>query len=211
MEIIPVIDIKEGFAVRAYKGERERYEKLCDAVDIAKEYVKNKFNKIYIADLDGIIHSKRNFDVIKSIASLNVNLMVDFGIRNIKEYNEIKEKIKEIKGKIDLIAGTETYSDKFPEDAIISLDFSNGKFRGKNFDECIEFLRKNKNEFIVIDLKHIGTENLNVELCNNVFEKIGRKFIYGGGVTTKNIYNLEKYCKGVIIGTEIYKKLNLIR
>jgi len=74
----------------------------------------------------------------------------------------------------------------------------------------VRFLKSNTNPFITIDLKHIGTSDINVELCAKIFDLTKRKFIYGGGATSSNIIVLEQYCSGAIIGTEIYKKLNLI-
>ncbi len=215
IEIIPVIDIKKGKAVRAYKGEREKYSEIGNALDIAGKYYANKFSSIYIADLDALMLGFKfgNFDLIKAIAANNaVNLMVDFGIRNQEEYNAIKEMIIKANAKnINLIVGTETYlSDKFYNDAIISIDAFGGEISGSNFDSVVRFLKSNANSFITIDLKCIGTSNPNAGLCEKVFNAVGRKFIYGGGVRTDDVHKLEQYCSSVLIGTEIYGKLNLI-
>ncbi|NCN65196.1 MAG: hypothetical protein GW779_04690 [Candidatus Altiarchaeum hamiconexum] len=214
IEIIPVIDIKKGKAVRAYKGERETYSEIGDVLDIAGKYCANKFSRIYIADLDAIMHNfkSENFDLIRKISINNkVHLIVDFGIKSIEEYMVIKKAAKTIAKNTDLIVGTETYlSDKFPDDAIISIDAVDGKILGRNFEEVVRFLKSNTNPFITIDLKHIGTSDVNAKLCTEIFKATKRKFIYGGGVRTNNIYKLEQYCRGVIIGTEIYEKLNLI-
>jgi len=40
IEIIPVIDIKKGKAVRAYKGEREKYKEIGEVLDIAENIVR---------------------------------------------------------------------------------------------------------------------------------------------------------------------------
>ncbi len=214
IEIIPVIDIKKGNAVRAYKGEREKYKEIGDVLKIAEKYRLNKFNKIYIADLDAIMLGFKfgNFNLIKAITSFADKIMVDFGIKNIEEYNVIKEKLAKINAKnIDLIVGTETWtSDKFPLDVIISIDAADGEILGKNFDKVVRFLKSNTTPFITIDLKHIGTSDVNAGLCTKIFDLTKRKFIYGGGATSSNIIVLEQYCSGAIIGTEIYEKLNLI-
>jgi len=101
-------------------------------------------------------------------------------------------------------------SDRFPDDAIISIDAVNGEILGKNFENVIKFLKSSTNPFMTIDLRHIGTHDVNVELCAKIFKATKRKFIYGGGVTASNIHKLEQYCNGAITGTEIYEKLNLI-
>lgn len=62
MLIIPVIDIRHGFAVHAVKGERARYKPLesllaksADPVDVALGFRElHPFVTLYVADLDGI-------------------------------------------------------------------------------------------------------------------------------------------------------------
>lgn len=205
MEIIPVIDLRNKNAVRAYRGEREKYKDLIDAIELAKIYKSMGFKKIYIADLDSIVNGffiKSNFETIFEISNF-IDVIVDFGIRNFEEYIKIKEKTKQ--KNLKLIIGTETYSENFPEDCIISLDTMDGNFI--NFDENL--LEKLKNEIIVLDLKRIGTKSVNFELCEKIYSKIGRKFIYGGGVTSKNINKIEKFCHSVLMGTEIYENLKI--
>lgn len=214
IEIIPVIDIKEGNAVKAYKGEREKYKELKHrVVDIVEKYCASKFEHIYIADLDAIMNKDcENFALIGQIATMvannKINLMVDFGIHTFEEYKATREKIRN--ENVNLIVGTETYTcNKFPDDAIVSIDAVDGEILGGNFDNVIRFLNNNCNLFVVIDLKRIGTSKMNVELCERVFKAVGRKFIYGGGVRLNEIHSLWKYCNGVLVGTEIYEKLNL--
>lgn len=62
MEIIPVIDIRGGIAVKAVAGEREGYRPLqtalcagCDPITLAQAYGDLfPFQTLYVADLDGI-------------------------------------------------------------------------------------------------------------------------------------------------------------
>lgn len=210
MKIIPVIDLKDKKAVRAYKGEREKYSYLMDAVELAKIYKHHGFTSIYVADLDSITYGfskKSNFDTILEISNL-VDVIVDFGIQNFEEYLKISKKINK---NMKIIIGTETYkSENFPDDCIISLDTADGNLIGNfDFDNLLKQLKNLPNEIIVLDMKKIGTKNINLELCEKVYSKIGKKFIYGGGVTSKNLNKIEKFCHSVLMGTEIYENLKI--
>ncbi|TAL94854.1 MAG: nickel transporter [Paraburkholderia sp.] len=64
MKIIPVLDLLDGAAVHAVRGERSRYRpvssQLCegsDPVDVARALLDHANSSvIYVADLDGIMH-----------------------------------------------------------------------------------------------------------------------------------------------------------
>lgn len=212
MEIIPVIDLRKGKAVRAYRGERDKYKDICPALDLAEIYRDCGFKEVYAADLDSItLNSQTNFETVEKISGF-LGVMVDFGIKNREEFNSIKKKFSGFNS-IKLIAGTETYnsnSKDFPPDAVVSIDAKDGEIIGNlSFDEVCEILAGTDNEVICIDLKRIGTNKPNIELCEKLHSKIKRKFIYGGGATTENLEELEKFIKGALIGTEIYDKFNL--
>ena len=63
MEIIPVIDLKGGFVVRAQKGNRDAYRPIetpmspsSDAVDVVRGLLAlHEFRTLCIADLDAIM------------------------------------------------------------------------------------------------------------------------------------------------------------
>ena len=55
MRVIGVIDLRNGRAVRAYAGHRDRYPPIGDPVDLARRYVDHyKLTELYLADLDAI-------------------------------------------------------------------------------------------------------------------------------------------------------------
>lgn len=214
MEIIPVIDLRKGKAVRAYRGERDKYKDICPALNLAKIYHDCGFENVYVADLDSItLNLRTNFEIVEKISSF-LDVMVDFGIKNRDEFDLIKKRFSGFNS-IKLIIGTETYnfdSKNFPSDAVVSIDAKEGKIIGNlTFDEVCEILAETGNEVICIDLKRIGTNKPNIELCRKLYHKIKRKFIYGGGVTTENLEELEKFIKGALIGSEIYDKFELIK
>ena len=68
MDIIPVIDVRHGVAVRAVAGDRACYRPLetplaasADPLDVARGYLSlYPFRSLYVADLDGIEGRGRN-------------------------------------------------------------------------------------------------------------------------------------------------------
>ena len=62
MQIIPVIDVRHGLAVRAVRGDRSNYRPIvtplsasADPVDVVRGYMRLfPFKALYVADLDGI-------------------------------------------------------------------------------------------------------------------------------------------------------------
>ena len=76
MEIIPVLDVARGHAVRAMSGDRQNYRPivtpLADSSDpaaVAKGLASlHAFAKIYVADLDGIEGRGRNVHLVPSIS-----------------------------------------------------------------------------------------------------------------------------------------------
>ena len=55
MRVIGVVDVRDGRAVRARAGQRDRYQPIGDAVDLARRYVEHyTLTELYVADLDAI-------------------------------------------------------------------------------------------------------------------------------------------------------------
>ncbi len=87
MHIIPVIDIRNGIAVRAVAGDRAFYKplesRLTTSVEPA-EVLKSVHAEFgcrfcYVADLDGIEHRGLNRCTLAEMARTGVALMVDGG------------------------------------------------------------------------------------------------------------------------------------
>lgn len=90
MQIIPVLDLKDGTVVRAQMGERDRYRPIrtplapgSDPVDVARGLLSiHPFQTLYIADLDAIEGRGDNDVAIEQLrqAFPQVSLWVDNGI-----------------------------------------------------------------------------------------------------------------------------------
>src|SRR5262245_12462976 len=60
MRVIGVIDVRDGVAVHARGGVRERYETIGDPLEIARKYLDDcGVTELYVADLDTIENPTR--------------------------------------------------------------------------------------------------------------------------------------------------------
>lgn len=230
MEIIPVIDIREGKVVKAIRGERNKYFPLedsslvmsSDPLRMASAFKQElNLNKLYIADLDSIEQKGDNFLTLEALKQLGIEMMVDIGIR---DRDDLREKIINI---IDyLILGTETLLSldvvkyaiemKTTDKVIVSIDLKDGKIL-KRYREFISpevslkiLYDAGIRNFIILDLARVGTlEGPSQKLKDfmSYFNRAGLSIFLGGGITSiKDITQLEKIgIKGVLIGTAFHK------
>lgn len=223
MRVIPVIDIMEGVAVSAKKGERKSYQPLesilCETsnpLDVAKSYERFGFDEIYIADLDAIMKSKPNYNILSDIASLtSLNLIVDAGVDDLQKANHLIEI-----GVDQVIFPTEcNKSLKILKDAqaalkreqiVLSVDIKDGIVLSP--DSSISDTLPKKlladygslvGEIIVIDLSSVGTAsgpNRELVACLS-----GQSIIYGGGIrNADDILYLKDVVAGVLVGTALH-------
>jgi phosphoribosylformimino-5-aminoimidazole carboxamide ribotide isomerase len=228
LKIIPVIDILNGKAVHAVKGQRHNYQpiesvlfKSTEPLEVAKMFGALGFNELYVADLDAIIDCSTNFQPLKKIADeTDLKLMVDAGITSIPRAKTLFDI-----GISKLIIGTETLqSKKFVEQAveifgsdrvIISLDLKGEKVLVKlGFDGCLspicllqDFKGMGVSQVIVLDLERVGSEEgVNVDFLMKVIAEVGIDVIVGGGV--RNINDLVKLrnlgVSGALISTALH-------
>jgi phosphoribosylformimino-5-aminoimidazole carboxamide ribotide isomerase len=103
VRVIGVVDLLDGRAVRARAGQRDQYQPIGDAVDLARRYVDHHaIRELYLADLDAIEAANdvaRPFPgrdqhrdggperpalrLIRQIASIGVPLWLDAGISSL--------------------------------------------------------------------------------------------------------------------------------
>jgi phosphoribosylformimino-5-aminoimidazole carboxamide ribotide isomerase len=100
MRLIPVIDLLDGQAVHAVRGQRQQYQLvksvLCSTSDplaIAKAFRDRLgFNELYIADLDAIQgHSQsRHQKIIEALARTDkFNIILDAGVSEVKSIRKL--------------------------------------------------------------------------------------------------------------------------
>ncbi len=144
MEIIPVIDLKNGEAVHARQGLRNSYapirSKLCDGsapLDLLRGYLGLfPFKTLYLADLDAITDGAApNLEVIRAIleAAPGLDLWVDGGFRAAATCRALLEQ-----SGATLVLGSESQTDTSllaslsdqRARLVLSLDFKGDRFLG---------------------------------------------------------------------------------
>jgi phosphoribosylformimino-5-aminoimidazole carboxamide ribotide isomerase len=219
--IIPVLDLKNGTAVSGKSGEREMYKPLktifhnsSSPLKITNALSDAGASRIYIADLNAIECKGSNFQIVKDI-NQHISVMLDCGASNIEDV----EKALEAADKV--IVATETLKNiedltqifnRFPKDKIIiSIDIKNGKIYSKylkiNSDELIEKINElNPLEVILLDISKVGSESGFDEKLIRKFDQVGESLIIGGGITEKDIIQLEKAgLNKFLVGTALHK------
>ena len=142
MEVIPVIDLKDGAVVHARMGIRSAYTPIetplsptSRPIDVARGLLSIfPFKKFYVADLDAIENKANNHEVLKrlSVEFPQLVFWVDAGISDVRHAQRWLEA-----GLGHLVVGSETQRDSElirylyrNNRTILSLDFRGDAFLG---------------------------------------------------------------------------------
>ena len=197
MDIIPVIDIKDGIAVHARAGQRATYPPLVsrfaaghDPVEIVQGLSSAlKPRSIYIADLDAIIRHAPNLNLIATLSSScpSTRFLLDGGIKSAAQLAGIMTLPN-----VDLVLGTESLESaasyqqllgSMPAERILlSLDQRDGTRMGLDFFFDTPSLWPQR--VVHMNLSHVGGI-LGPDLVGleKLLEKAaGRQVIAAGGV-----------------------------
>ncbi len=218
--IIFVLDILNGNAVHAVRGERAKYlpvkgSVVCGSsapVDIISTVMPKE---VYIADLDYLQHLGDNFGLIGEISEMT-RTMVDIGPENMDDV----EKCARIADTV--IIGTETASldliaaaaERFPGRINVSIDMKNGVVLTK--DRKLEMkpgkLVKKLNEYdikdiIILELNKVGTSaGIDVDFLKEIAASSHHNILAGGGIRDMDdIHALEKIgVSGALVATAVH-------
>jgi len=228
LKIVPVIDVLNGAAVHAIRGERKHYRPLrsvlCSSVDpfdIALTFNSLGFDSLYLADLDAILGKSTNFALYQQIKTkTNLDVMVDAGIA---EITRAKKLLKA--GVPKIVVGTETLRSldfvnravkSFGENrVVVSIDLKRGEvmsvsenIRSMNAVLLAQTLEKiGVSQIILLDLDRVGTERgANVEVLKGVLKKTKVKVLVGGGIrSTQDLEELRNLSvSGVLVATALH-------
>ncbi len=228
MKIVPVIDILNGIAVHAIRGERRRYRPLrsvlcrsVDPLDMVLTFESLGFNSLYLADLDAILGKSTNFALYQRIKTqTNLNFMVDAGITEVTEAEKLLKA-----GVSEIVIGTETLRGldfvnqavkSFGENrVVVSIDLKRGEvisvsesIKSINPVSLAQTLKKiGVNQIILLDLDRVGTEHgANVQVLKDIFKKTNVKVLVGGGIRSiqdlKELRNLGAF--GALVATALH-------
>ena len=205
MRVVGVIDLKDGLAVHAVRGERERYRPVSsvltgedgDPLALARALRSELgLEELYVADLDAITGARSLSPAIGALAH-EANLMVDAGVSEPERARELLTL-----GVPRVIVGTETLSGpgaldrlltELPAGAVVlSIDLRDGRLlspdpqlAGLAAPEALARLHDARlRDVIVLDLTRVGSRaGLDVALIAELHAAFGElELLAGGGV-----------------------------
>ena len=208
MQIIPVIDIRNGIAVRAVAGKRSQYRAIESQLTTSAEpaevlkALKTDLNcsACYVADLDAIERQHLNRCTIAEMARTGVSLIVDAGVTAVEQIQALFEI-----GVDRVVLSSESIADLTqlksmiqpfdPASLIFSIDLRNRsllagdpRWEGKPPLEMARFVFEHGLcQLIVLDLAAVGTGHgvPTLELCQRIKSLLpGMSIISGGGVAS---------------------------
>jgi phosphoribosylformimino-5-aminoimidazole carboxamide ribotide isomerase len=178
MQIIPVIDIRNGVAVRAVAGERGRYQpvssRLTNSVEPAEvlRALRQEFHcdTCYVADLDAIERGQRNRCTLAEMARTGVRLIVDAGVVALEDAHELQEcgasQIVLASESLPRLDQLRSFVELFGSKSLVfSVDLKHGQLRladpqysSTSPDELIaRVVEAGIEQIIVLDLAAVGT------------------------------------------------------
>jgi phosphoribosylformimino-5-aminoimidazole carboxamide ribotide isomerase len=178
MRVVPVIDLKDGTAVHAVRGERERYRPVHsviagedgDPLVLARAFRSELgLDELYVADLDAIGGGDGDHASMLGALALEAGVMVDAGVSEPARARELLDL-----GVHRVIVGTETLSgspalDRLLADldgaVILSVDLREGRALSPDpqlaglpaLDAVARLHRAGLREAIVLDLARVGS------------------------------------------------------
>lgn len=206
MHVYPVLDVLNGVVVRGVAGRRETYRPIrsrlasdADVVTVARAFREHLgLSRLYLADLDGILEDRPNEDVFRTLAGEGFDLLVDAGVRSLRDGQTILEA-----GGSEVVAALETLPGpgvleelvaRFgPGRIVFSLDLQHGKPLGDaatwETSDPLEMAGRavaaGVERMIVLDLAQVGTDAgpSTRELCERLLDRHPQlRLITGGGI-----------------------------
>lgn len=178
MRVVPVIDLKDGTAVHAVRGQRERYRPVHsviagddgDPVSLARAFrAELGLDELYVADLDAISGEGENSFSIGALAR-EARVMVDAGVSEPERARALLDL-----GARRVVVGTETLTGpdaldrllaELPEGIVVlSTDLRDGRALSPHpglaglpaLDAVARVHRAGLREAIVLDLARVGS------------------------------------------------------
>jgi phosphoribosylformimino-5-aminoimidazole carboxamide ribotide isomerase len=218
--IIFVLDILEGIAVHAVRGERSKYQPvegslICNSSLPLELISRLAPREVYIADLDRLLHQGDNFELIENISG-KTKTMADIGAENM---NDVEKCIKIAD---TIILGTETASFdlieksavQFPGRINVSVDMKNWKVLTKDENmnvEPVELVRRlNDHEIrdiIVLELTRVGTgAGIDRDFLKDIAGVSSHDVLVGGGIRDlDDIKTLKRIgISGALVATAVH-------
>lgn len=224
MIVIPAIDILDGEAVRLYRGNYNKKEKVAESIiDTALSFEDLNAEYIHLVDLNGaktgngVNHNK----IIEVANIVKTPIEVGGGIRDLKTVEKLLNN-----GISRIILGTSAVKNprflkevvnEFKKKIAVGVDFNNGfvctdgwlKESTLNYIEFCKYLEDiGVKNIIATDISTDGTlKGPNLNMLKKIKENVSINITASGGVKDikdiENIMDLNLY--GAIVGKSIYE------
>lgn len=223
MEIIPAIDLKDGCAVRLFKGEMNSAKIYSnDPSEFAKIFEDLGAKRLHIVDLDGAFAGDSvNFNVVEKIAKCtNLKIQIGGGIRHedrIKDYLNLgvervilgsvalknPDFVKNMTKKYKIVVGIDA------KDGFVAVEGWAEVSKIKAVDLAKLYAQAGVEAIIATDIGKDGTlSGVNLEFTTQIAKSSQIPTIASGGVASLD--DIEKIANsadisGVIIGKAYYE------
>ncbi|MEY3173527.1 MAG: 1-(5-phosphoribosyl)-5-[(5-phosphoribosylamino)methylideneamino] imidazole-4-carboxamide isomerase [Planctomycetota bacterium] len=225
--LIPVLDLRAGVVVHAVAGRRSEYRPLQSSLTTSTEPVEvlqslrraTGLNTFYIADLDGIVNSQPDWNMLERLAATGAQLLIDTGIRSAAEIAAVR-----LASNIRPVVATETCEqlqevlELGQHDVICSIDLHAGRLRladnrlpaDTTVTQLAERLwQSGLHQWIVLDTAAVGTGQgiPTLKLCRALLEQFPTiELISGGGVHSTDCLAAAEQAglTGVLVATALH-------
>jgi phosphoribosylformimino-5-aminoimidazole carboxamide ribotide isomerase len=229
VRVVGVIDLKDGTAVHAVRGERERYRPVSgviggddgDALALARGFRALGLDELYVADLDAITGHGDNAALLAALAG-EALLMVDAGVSEPGRARALLDL-----GVRRVIVGTETLPGPaalddliaaLPDGAVtLSVDLRDGRLLSPDAQlaglPALDALSRlpRVREVIVLDLARVGSgAGPDVELIAAMHDAApGLELLAGGGVRDADDLRAldEAGAAGALVATALHRRV----
>lgn len=229
-EVLGVVDLRQGRAVRARGGRRDEYAPIArvageiipegDAVALARTYVERLgVSGLYVADLDAIEGRQPQAALSRAIGSIGAPLWLDAGVASVADTRRALDV-----GATRVIVGLETLPSFQVLESIVqeagrprvafSLDLRNGQpmTRAKELEPqqpqelVARAVDAGADTVIVLDLARVGAgKGLDLELIGRLAASHSVRLFAGGGV--RDLHDLERLrsagCVGALVASAL--------
>lgn len=194
-EVIPVLDIRHGVAVRAVAGDRVNYQQLvtslaagADPVAVAQGYRRlYPFPTLYVADLDGIEGQGGNAAMLGQLVTEcpGMTIWADDGSADELGVTRMlgNPHVTAVVGSESHLGASELQRliEHFGDRIILSLDFAGDEFKGTN--KLLADATRWPRRVIVMMLARVGTDRgPDLERIADIAQRAGKaRLVYAAG------------------------------
>jgi phosphoribosylformimino-5-aminoimidazole carboxamide ribotide isomerase len=199
MHFLPVIDVRDGIAVRALAGRRSEYGPLVSKITQSTDPLavavairdRHGWSDLYVADLDSITGDRFSPDLalVRRLTSCGFHVWLDAGVREPADAEKLAPQVERVvvglETLADLASWREIVSRLGTDRAVFSLDLRDGRPIAGSDPLAIadEVVAAGGMQMIVLDLARVGTGGgTGTEaLCVELLRRHPRLAVYAGG------------------------------